>query len=253
METPLSNVFYFSLQVPISTQRYNEDIISDNFTSCAAAIPNSQQKDVYDSSILKSNKVESRIHSSHHLIKEESKLTFNGDITEKMNANEKSSLNFVPNSLLPKSECFQPKTLGQLSHLLPVPALYEQTRIYMKEPKYGPIGHHTPHSDKLDGNNIMMAKINHDSESEHMMEMQPTGQVPFVLLNYHHLLSKHGTFQPSSCTTTRHVAENYGSSSEEVNTFISKNPSLSSISPPETHRETELCHYIGTSVIINSR
>ncbi|KAM9033761.1 single-minded homolog 2 isoform X1 [Sarcophilus harrisii] len=240
-------------EVPISAQRYNEDIISDNFASCAAAIPNSQQKDVYDSSILKSNKVESRIHPPHHLIKEENKLTFNGDIPEKMNAHEKPSLNFVPNSLLPKSECFQPKTLGQLSHLLPVPALYEQTRIYMKEPKYGPIGHHTPHSDQLDGNNIMMAKVNHDSESEHTMEMQPTGQVPFVLLNYHHLLSKHGTFQPSSCAATRHVAENYGSSSEEVNTFISKNPSLSSISPPETHRETELCHYIGTSVIINSR
>ncbi|XP_068919074.1 single-minded homolog 2 [Petaurus breviceps papuanus] len=241
-------------EVPTSAQRYNEDAISNSFTSCATAIPNSlQKKDVYDFSILKSNKVESRIHPPHHLIKEESKLAFNRDIPEKMNANEKPSLNFVPNSLLPKSECFQSKTLGQLSHLLPVPALYEQTRIYMKEPKYGPIGHHTPHSDQSDGNNIAMAKVNHDTESEHMMDMQPTGQVPFVLLNYHHLLSKHGTFQPSSCTATRHVAENYGASSEEVNTFISKNPSLSSVLPPETHRETELCHYIGTSVIINSR
>uniref|UniRef100_G3W682 SIM bHLH transcription factor 2 n=1 Tax=Sarcophilus harrisii TaxID=9305 RepID=G3W682_SARHA len=162
----------------------------------------------------------------------------------------------VPNSQSPaKNHPDQPMNITRhnLAPNYEVPALYEQTRIYMKEPKYGPIGHHTPHSDQLDGNNIMMAKVNHDSESEHTMEMQPTGQVPFVLLNYHHLLSKHGTFQPSSCAATRHVAENYGSSSEEVNTFISKNPSLSSISPPETHRETELCHYIGTSVIINSR
>uniref|UniRef100_A0A8D0G6G5 SIM bHLH transcription factor 2 n=1 Tax=Sphenodon punctatus TaxID=8508 RepID=A0A8D0G6G5_SPHPU len=80
-------------------------------------------------------------------------------------------------------------------------------------------------------------------------ENKPTGQVPFVLLNYHHVLAKHGTFQ-ASCTATGHVAENYGYNTEEVNTFIYKNQSPSSASSPETQKETALPHYIGTSVII---
>uniref|UniRef100_A0A8B9SJI2 SIM bHLH transcription factor 2 n=1 Tax=Anas platyrhynchos TaxID=8839 RepID=A0A8B9SJI2_ANAPL len=96
----------------------------------------------------------------------------------------------------------------------------------------------------------MSVKLDHDSESECVMDVRPSGQVPFVLLNYHHVLAKHGTFQTSSCTATGHVGENYGYNSEEVNTFIYKNQSPSSASSPETHKETALPHYIGTSVII---
>uniref|UniRef100_A0A8C8ED42 SIM bHLH transcription factor 2 n=1 Tax=Otus sunia TaxID=257818 RepID=A0A8C8ED42_9STRI len=96
----------------------------------------------------------------------------------------------------------------------------------------------------------MAVKLDHDSESERVMDVRPSGQVPFVLLNYHHVLAKHGTFQTSSCTATGHVGENYGYNSEEVNTFIYKNQSPSSASSPETHKESALPHYIGTSVII---
>uniref|UniRef100_A0A8C9G4S6 SIM bHLH transcription factor 2 n=1 Tax=Pavo cristatus TaxID=9049 RepID=A0A8C9G4S6_PAVCR len=96
----------------------------------------------------------------------------------------------------------------------------------------------------------MTVKLDHDSESERVMDVRPSGQVPFVLLNYHHVLAKHGTFQTSSCTATGHVGENYGYNSEEVNTFMYKNQSPSSASSPETHKETTLPHYIGTSVII---
>uniref|UniRef100_A0A663N9B2 SIM bHLH transcription factor 2 n=1 Tax=Athene cunicularia TaxID=194338 RepID=A0A663N9B2_ATHCN len=96
----------------------------------------------------------------------------------------------------------------------------------------------------------MAVKLDHDSESERVMDVRPSGQVPFVLLNYHHVLAKHGTFQTSSCTATGHVGENYGYNSEEVNTFIYKTQSPSSASSPETHKESALPHYIGTSVII---
>uniref|UniRef100_A0A8B9I472 SIM bHLH transcription factor 2 n=1 Tax=Anser brachyrhynchus TaxID=132585 RepID=A0A8B9I472_9AVES len=102
----------------------------------------------------------------------------------------------------------------------------------------------------VSGKYLMTVKLDHDSESECVMDVRPSGQVPFVLLNYHHVLAKHGTFQTSSCTATGHVGENYGYNSEEVNTFIYKNQSPSSASSPETHKETALPHYIGTSVII---
>ncbi|CAM4449438.1 single-minded homolog 2 isoform X2 [Lepidochelys kempii] len=241
-----------SYEVPIPNRRYSQDATSDSFPSCATSMPNSRYKeDIYNSSIMKPNKMESRIHPSHHLIKEENKLAFSRDLQEKVCVNEKSFSNSIANSLLPKSECFQAKAIGQLSHLLPVPTVYEQTRrICMKEPKYGHINHHAMNLDELDNDDRMTVKLDHDSENEHMMDTRTTGQVPFVFLNYHHVLAKHGTFQTSSCTATGHVAENYGYTSEEVNTFIYKNQSPSSASSPETHKETALPHYIGTSVII---
>ncbi|XP_039370929.1 single-minded homolog 2 isoform X2 [Mauremys reevesii] len=241
-----------SYEVPIPNRRYSQDATSDSFTSCATSMPNGRYKEeIYNSSIMKPNKIESRIHPSHHLIKEENELDFSRDLQEKVFVNEKSFSNSIANSLLPKSECFQAKAIGQLSHLLPVPTVYEQTRrVCMKEPKYGHISHHAMNLDELDNDDRMTVKLDHDSENEHMMDTRTTGQVPFVFLNYHHVLAKHGTFQTSSCTATGHVAENYGYTSEEVNTFIYKNQSPSSASSPETHKETTLPHYIGTSVII---
>ncbi|XP_026702326.1 single-minded homolog 2 [Athene cunicularia] len=241
-----------SYEVPISNRRYSQDALSDNFTSCTAPMPGSRYKEeIYDSGITKPNKIETRIQPPHQLIKEENKLAFNRDLQEKISINESSFSNSITNSLLPKSECFQSKTIGQLSHLLPMPSVYEQTRrISMKEPKYGHISHYATNLDELDSDERMAVKLDHDSESERVMDVRPSGQVPFVLLNYHHVLAKHGTFQTSSCTATGHVGENYGYNSEEVNTFIYKTQSPSSASSPETHKESALPHYIGTSVII---
>ncbi|NXL63369.1 SIM2 protein, partial [Chordeiles acutipennis] len=238
--------------LPISSRRYSQDALSDSFTSCTAPMPGTRYKDdIYDSGIMKPNKIETRIQPPHHLIKEENKLAFNRDLQEKMSINESSFTNSIANSLLPKSECFQSKAIGQLSHLLPMPSVYEQTRrICMKEPKYGHTSHHATNLDELDSDERMTVKLDHDSESERVMDVRPSGQVPFVLLNYHHVLAKHGTFQTSSCTATGHVGENYGYNSEEVNAFIYKNQSPSSASSPEAHKESALPHYIGTSVII---
>lgn len=195
--------------------------------------------------------MESRIYPTHHhLIKEENKLVFNRDLQEKINISEKPISNSLANSLLSKSECFQTKSIGQLSHLLPVPAVYEQTRrICMKEPKYEHLTHHATNLGELETDDRMTVKLNHDSENDHTVDVRHTGQMPFVLLNYHRVLAKHGTFQTSSCTATGHIAENYGHSSEEGNMFY-KNQSPSSTSSPETHKEPALPHYIGTSVII---
>uniref|UniRef100_A0A8C5RF31 SIM bHLH transcription factor 2 n=1 Tax=Laticauda laticaudata TaxID=8630 RepID=A0A8C5RF31_LATLA len=97
----------------------------------------------------------------------------------------------------------------------------------------------------------MVAKLDSDPENDHTVDVRHAGQVPLVFLNYHRVLAKHGTFQTSSCMATGHITENYGPNSEDVNMFY-KNQSPSSASFPETHKESTLPHYIGTSVIIAS-
>lgn len=232
--------------MPLSNRRYSQDALPEAFPSCTAPVPGRYKEEIYDSAIMKHNKSEPRIQPPAHLIKEENKLAFTRDLQEKMSINEGP----FPSSLLPKSECCQAKAMGQLSHLLPVPSAYEQgRRICVKEPKFGHMGHHPGSLEELEGDR-MSAKLDHEAESERLMEVRPSGQVPFVLLNYHHVLAKHGAFQSSPCTAPGHVGENYSYSSEEVNAFIYKNQSPSSASSPETHKESALPHYIGTSVII---
>ncbi|XP_041255644.1 single-minded homolog 2 [Onychostruthus taczanowskii] len=234
-----------SYEVPLSNRRYNQDALPEAFPSCTAPVPGRYKEELYDSSIMKHNKTEPRLQPPAHLIKEENKLAFTRDLPEKMAINEGS----FSNSLLPKSECCQAKAVGQLSHLLPVPSVYEQSRrICVKDPKFGHISHHPGSLEELDER--MSVKLDHEADGERLMDVRPSGQVPFVLLNYHHVLAKHGAFQTSPCTATGHVGENYSYNSEEVNTFIYKNQSPSSASSPETHKESALPHYIGTSVII---
>ncbi|XP_039411715.1 single-minded homolog 2 [Corvus cornix cornix] len=236
-----------SYEVPLSNRRYSQDALPEAFPSCTAPVPGRYKEELYESGIMKHNKTEPRLQPPPHLIKEENKLPFNRDLQEKMSINEGS----FSNSLLPKSECCQAKAMGQLSHLLPVPSVYEQSRrICVKDPKFGHISHHPVSLEELESSERMSVKLDQEAESERLMDVRPSGQVPFVLLNYHHVLAKHGAFQTSSCTATGHVGENYSYNSEEVNTFIYKNQSPSSASSPETHKESALPHYIGTSVII---
>ncbi|NXX33980.1 SIM2 protein, partial [Nicator chloris] len=232
---------------PLSNRRYNQDALPEAFPSCTAPVPGRYKEELYDSGVLKHNKPEPRIQPPAHLIKEENKLPFNRDLQEKMSVNEGS----FSNPLLPKSECCQAKAVGQLSHLLPVPSVYEQSRrICVKEPKFGHLSHAPGGLEELDSGERMSAKLGHEAEGERLMEVRPSGQVPFVLLNYHHVLAKHGAFQSSPCTAAGHTGENYPYGSEEVNAFIYKNQSPSSASSPESHKESALPHYIGTSVII---
>ncbi|NWI53878.1 SIM2 protein, partial [Calyptomena viridis] len=234
-----------SYEVPTPNRRYNHDALPDPFPSCPAPTAGTRYKEeIYDSTLLKPNKLEARMEPPAHLIKEENKLPFSRDPQGKPSVNQSS----FSASLLPKAECFQPKAVGQLSHLLPVPSVYEQPRrICGKEPKYGHVGHHSAGVGGLDSEERRAGKAERGSESERVTDTRPSGQVPFVLLNYHHVLAKHGAFQTSAAG---HGGENYGYSSEEVNTFIYRNQSPSSASPPETHKESALPHYIGTSVII---
>ncbi|KAM4701742.1 single-minded homolog 2 [Discoglossus pictus] len=232
-----------------ATKRYSEgDTASDGFTGCSSSRPNIRYKDdFYHTTAMKANKVDHRSTPTYNAVKEENKLGFNRYQQEKITSSNKHFSNSCSNSVLQKSECLHAKTIGQLSHLIPRPGAYEQPRkLCMKEPRYGHVSlHHTSYND-LDSNDRMSPKYpHHNSEHEHF---KPSGQVPFVPLNYHHVLAKHGTCQTSPCTGTDHGTENYGYSPDEVNTFSYKNQSPSSISSPET----SLPHYIGTSVIITN-
>ncbi|XP_072255632.1 single-minded homolog 2 [Pyxicephalus adspersus] len=238
-----------------TNKRYSSaESSSEGFTGCSSSSssrPNLRYKDeLYCSSTMKTSKLEHRGTAAYHTVKEENKLDFSRYQQEKMIVNEKHFSNSLNSSLLPKSECLHAKTVGQLSHLLPRPVVYEQTRrICMKEPRYGPVGLHQTGYHELENDRTTQKYPHHNSEPEHF---KSRGQVPYVPLNYHHVLSKHGTCQASSCTEPEHGTENYGYSSEEINSYIYKNQSPSSMSSPETHRETSLPHYIGTSVIITN-
>ncbi|XP_069801019.1 single-minded homolog 2 [Dendropsophus ebraccatus] len=237
-----------------ASKRYpTGDNTSDGFTGCSSASSrsNTRYKDEHYGSTMKGSKLENRGTPTYHTVKEENKMDFSRYHQEKMAVSEKHFSDPLNSSFLPKSECLHAKTVGHVNHLLPRPVVYEQTRrICMKEPKYGhvnlrPTGYHElEHSDRTS-----TKLTHHNPEHEHF---KPRGQIPYVPLNYHHVLSKHGHCQPSPCTEREHGAENYGYSSEEVNSYIYKNQSPSSISSPESHREAALPHYIGTSVIITN-
>ncbi|NXP22507.1 SIM2 protein, partial [Scytalopus superciliaris] len=204
-------------------RRYGQDALPDPFSSCAAGTR--YKEEGYDSALLKPNKAEPRMQPPPHLIKEEHKLPFSRDPQEKLGAAESP----FANSLLPKPECFQPKAIGQLSHLLPSSAYEQPRRLCGREPKHGHLGHH--------GEERMMAKASPCSEGERGTDVRPPGQVPFVLLNYHRVLAKHG-------------GDSYGYGPEDGNAFLYKSQSPSAAPSPETPKEPALPHYIGTSVII---
>lgn len=247
-----STNFFFLSKAPAAKRYVTGDNPTDGFTGCSSSSrANLRYKDEHYGSTMKASKPENRGTPTYHPVKEENKMDFGRYQQEKMAVNEKHFSDSLNSSFLPKSECLHAKTVGQLNHLLPRPMVYEQTRrICMKEPRYGhvnlrPTGYHElEHSDRTS------TKFpHHNPEHEHF---KPRGQIPYVPLNYHHVLSKHGPCQPSPCTEREQGMENYGYSSEEVNSYIYKNQSPSSISSPESHREPALPHYIGTSVIITN-
>ncbi|XP_053560514.1 single-minded homolog 2 isoform X1 [Bombina bombina] len=228
-----------------ATKRYSEGE-NDGYTGCSSSRFNARYKDeFYQTAAMKTNKLENRASPTYHTVKEENKMIFSRYQQEK--TVEKHFSNTFNNNVLPKSECLHAKTIGPLSHLLPRPMVYEQARrLCMKEPRYGHVNlHHTSYNE-LENSDRMTPKFSHhNSEHEHF---KSGGQVPLVPINYHHVLSKHGTCQTSPCSGTDHGTENFSYSPEEVNTFIYKNQSPSSLSSPET----ALPHYIGTSVIISN-
>uniref|UniRef100_A0A8C9TIJ4 SIM bHLH transcription factor 2 n=1 Tax=Scleropages formosus TaxID=113540 RepID=A0A8C9TIJ4_SCLFO len=135
-------------------------------------------------------------------------------------AEENGKLQFIhnPKEHLGKVSCSHSKTPQGLSHHLPM--LEQRRRLCAAEAPYTHPGGGA------------------------------AGQAPYVSLNFHHMLAKHGSFQAPSYTLAGHLGDGYSHRGEELEAYAYRNQSPASSSSPETHRE--MPHYIGTSVIITN-
>uniref|UniRef100_A0A8C2ZME4 Uncharacterized protein n=1 Tax=Cyclopterus lumpus TaxID=8103 RepID=A0A8C2ZME4_CYCLU len=75
-------------------------------------------------------------------------------------------------------------------------------------------------------------------------------QAPYVSLNFHTVLSKHGSIKAPALPTLSHMTDGHGYHGRETASYSCNSQSPSSGSSPESHRE--IPHYIGTSVIITN-
>uniref|UniRef100_A0AAY4EN81 Single-minded homolog 2 n=1 Tax=Denticeps clupeoides TaxID=299321 RepID=A0AAY4EN81_9TELE len=197
------------------------DPVHEGFSSCSTSRPSSRFKEEpYDHHTLSQNKLEAQLHTPQQVAKADGKDS--ADCAEKA-----PPCSVLGASMLAKSGCEQARPLRQ--HL-PVQVMLEQRRqLCMMEPPYG---HRA------------------DSEEKKMFVGMGLGaQAPYVSLNFHHVLAKHGSFQGPTYTLG-HLMDNYSYRGEEINPYLYKSQSPASSSSPETYRE--IPHYIGTSVIITN-
>ncbi|XP_040907870.1 single-minded homolog 2 [Toxotes jaculatrix] len=73
-------------------------------------------------------------------------------------------------------------------------------------------------------------------------------QAPYMSLNFHQILGRHGSSKTPSFTTLSHIRDRPVSHNKDTASYSCNSQSPSSSSSPESHRE--IPHYIGTSVII---
>ncbi|KAK1168242.1 hypothetical protein AOXY_G11137 [Acipenser oxyrinchus oxyrinchus] len=237
----------------MANRRYSNEAISEGFSSCSTSRPNSRFKEEpYEHNTVGQDKIESRLHTPQQITKEESKMPFTLDPEDTLGCSEKP---FPESLMLNKSNCDPPKQLNQLNQHLPMQAVFEQTRrLCMKESQYGHHGNHGALEQMDNGDRETPKLIDQENADEQkmFMGMGMAGQAPYVSLNFHHVLAKHGSFQGPPYALAGHITENYSYRAEENNQYIYKNQSPASSSSPETHRETGIPHYIGTSVIITN-
>ncbi|XP_071783074.1 single-minded homolog 2 [Centroberyx gerrardi] len=75
-------------------------------------------------------------------------------------------------------------------------------------------------------------------------------QAPYVSLNFHQVLGKHGSLKAPPYATLSHLTDSYGYHGNEMASYSCNSQSPASSPSPESHRE--IPHYIGTSVIITN-
>ncbi|KAM6910820.1 single-minded homolog 2 [Lycodopsis pacificus] len=75
-------------------------------------------------------------------------------------------------------------------------------------------------------------------------------QAPYMSLNFHKVLGKHGSIKAPAYSTLRQITDSQCYHGKETASYSCNSQSPSSGSSPESHRE--IPHYIGTSVIITN-
>ncbi|XP_071317626.1 single-minded homolog 2 [Trachinotus anak] len=75
-------------------------------------------------------------------------------------------------------------------------------------------------------------------------------QTPYMSLNFHQVMGKHGSIKPAAFTKLSHITDSQIHHGKDAASYSCNSQSPSSSSSPESHRE--ISHYIGTSVIITN-
>lgn len=83
------------------------------------------------------------------------------------------------------------------------------------------------------------------------VEVGLPAQAPYMSLNFHKILSKHGSIEAYPFTTLSQIKDSNSYHDKETASYSCNSQSPSSSSSPESHREVP--HYIGTSVIITNQ
>lgn len=206
------------------------------------------KEEPYEHSAVGQPKPEGRLLPPQQAAKDEGKPQFIREPKDSLGCREKPLAGSLGSPVLSKASCDHPRPLHGLGQHLPMQVVLEQRRrLCMMESPYG----QHPSLEQADSDGERGAgglrTLEHGAEDEQRVLM---GQAPYVSLNFHHVLAKHGSFQAPPYALAGHLTDSYGYRGAEMNPYLYKNQSPASSSSPEMHRE--IPHYIGTSVIITN-
>ncbi|XP_076876164.1 single-minded homolog 2 [Brachyhypopomus gauderio] len=233
-------------------RRYPSEALHDGFTSCSSSRPGSRFKEEpYEHPAL------SRARPDGHLCglgvpagdpaRRPHLLRDGKDPAERMEAAAPCSL--LGAAVLGKGGA----VLQGLGQHCPMQAALEQRHrlCAAAQTAYDHQGEHHASLGPCDGER-RVARLTEQARGEErrvLMGMGLQAQPPYVSLNFHHVLAKHGPF-PTTPYSLGHLTESYGYRGEELNPYMYRGPSPASSPSPEGH--SEIPHYIGTSVIISN-
>lgn len=241
-------VFYVNLADRSTVARiFPSASLHDGFSSCSSSRPCSRFKEEpYEHPSLGHGRPESRLHTPAQSGLEARKLQLLRDSKDQAERGEMGGpCPLLAGGMLGKGACEQPRTSQGLGQHLPMQMLLEQRRRLRSaeapfEPQTGHLGH---------CNNNGERRTARGEERKVLMGMGLQAQSPYVSLNFHHVLAKHGSF-PAAPYSLSHLTDGYGYRGEELHPYLYRGQSPASSPSPET--PNEMPHYIGTSVIISN-
>lgn len=155
-------------------------------------------------------------------------------------------------------KCKQGGSLHSVNQPLPVQmALEQRRRLCMMEAPYShPAARYLQSADgHLQRGAAAELQPRSAEEDRRMLTSMGVGvglpaQAPYMSLNFHKVLGKHGSIKAPPFTTLSHITDGHNYHGKEMASYSCNSQSPSSSSSPESHRE--IPHYVGTSVIITN-
>ncbi|KAM6970066.1 single-minded homolog 2 [Aplochiton taeniatus] len=261
----------------VTSRRYPSESSHEAFSSCSSTRPTSRFKaEPYESHMLGQAKAtDARLQSQRQVNKRDGKLPFSRDLLHRaaggaagcLDAVKPSACPLLGGSVLGRGSCEQARSLHSLGQPFPMQVVLEQRRkLCMMDAQYS----HAAGAQLEQANGSgergapkLLEPVSGEEDRRMWMGMGVgvgvgvgvglAAQAPYVSLNLHQVLAKHGSFQaPPYSAALSHLTDGYGYHGDEAGAYGYKNHQShsSSGSSPESHRE--IPHYIGTSVIITN-